>query len=83
MLFEPAADHDGERVDIAVHGKEPLADILASRYEAAIAGPDRIDKDEVGEIEPGFRIGLHLRRDRWCNLVGIDRQPPRTGIAEL
>src|ERR1700733_8380076 len=56
-LLQPAADRHGDRVDVAVDRKEPLASVLAGRDEAAIVVPDRIDENEVGEVEPGLGIG--------------------------
>ena len=60
MLLQPAADHERDRIDVAVDGVEGLARVLAARDEAAVAGADGIDEDEIGEVEPGLRVRLHL-----------------------
>ena len=60
-----------------------LAHILVRRDEAAVAGTDGIDEDEIGEVEPGVGIGLQIRRGGGHRGVPRDRQPPGSGIAEL
>ena len=82
-LFQPAADRHRDRVDVAVDREKPLARVLAGRNEAAIAGPDRIDEDEIGEVEPGLGIGLQIGRSGSNRRISIDRQPPGSGRAEL
>jgi len=62
VLLEPAADHQRDAVGVAVDGVERLARLLAARDETAVAGADGIDEDEIGEIEPGLRVRLHLGR---------------------
>ena len=68
---------------VAIDGEEPLAHVIARGDEAAIAGADGIDEDEIAEIEPGLGIGQQIRRGRRNRAVAADRQPPRSGIAEL
>ena len=62
VFFQPAPDHQRDRADVAVDRVEPLAHILAGRDEAAVAGADGIDEDEIGEVEPGLGIGQQIRR---------------------
>src|SRR3954466_741040 len=59
VLLEPAADHERDRIDVTVNGVERFARVIAGRDEPAIASADGIDKDEIGEIEPGLRVRLH------------------------
>ena len=83
MLLEPAADHERDRIGVAIDGVEALARVLAARDEAAVAGADGIDEDEIGEVEPGLGVRLHLGRGRRRQRFAIERQPPRPGRAEL
>src|SRR5579872_245475 len=73
-LFQIAADNDRQRIDVAIDGEEMLLGIAVVRNEAAIAGADRIDEDEVGEVEPGLGVGIQLGRCRWNR--ALDRQSP-------
>ena len=77
VFFQPAPDHQRNRTDVAVDRKEPLAHVLAGRDEAAEAGADGIDENEIGEVEPGLGIGQHVRRRGRHRAIAADRQPPR------
>ena len=82
-LFQPAADRQRDRADVAVDREEPLAHVLAGRDEAAIAGTDGIDEDEIGKVEPGLGVGLQIGRRRGNRRVAVDGKPPGSGGAEL
>ena len=62
VFFQPAPDHQRNRVDVAVDRIEPLARVLASRHETAVAGADGIDEYEIGEIKPGLGVGQQIGR---------------------
>ena len=82
-FLQPAADHERDRVDVAVDRIEPLAHLLAGRDEAAVAGADGIDEDQIGKVEPGLGVGHQIRRRGGRHRVGVDGEPPRSGRAEL
>ena len=83
MLFQPAPDHQRNRADVTVDRKELLAHVAAGRNETAIAGADRIDVDEVGEVEPGLGVGLNVGRRRRRHRIRVDGKAPGPVIAEL
>ncbi len=58
-----------------------LFDFVVSCQHPAIAGAGRIEKNKIGEIEPGFGIIDGDRRRRWIG--AIERQPPRAKTAEI
>jgi hypothetical protein len=55
--FEPIANDLGKVVDISADRKQALADGLILGAEAALAGLDGVDEDEVGEVEPSVGVG--------------------------
>ena len=63
--------------------KKSLAHVLAARDEAAIAGADRIDEDEIGKVEPGLGIGLQIGRGGRNRRVAADGDPPRPGRCRI
>jgi len=67
----------------AVDRKESLVNVLPAGDEAAIAGADRIDEDEISKVEPGFGIGLEVGRSGRNRRICIDGQPPGSGISKL
>ena len=75
VLLDPLAHEGREHVDVAVDRPELLAHLVAARDEAAVAGADRIDEHQVGEVEPGLGIGHQRRRRRRHDVV--ERQAPR------
>src|SRR5436305_12682073 len=83
VLLEPAADHQRNRIDIAIDRIEPLPRILTTRNKTAVAGADGIDEDEIGKVEPGLRVRLHLGRRRWRKPLAVERQPPWPDRTEL
>jgi len=82
-FLQPAADHQRDRVGVAVDRIEPLARLLAAGDETAVAGADGIDEDQVGKVEPGLGVGHQVRRSGGRHRVGVDGEPPRAGRAEL
>jgi len=62
-------------VDVALDGIEPLTRLIAADH-AAVAGAGRIDEHEVGEIEPGLRIGHEGGRCRRTDPGAAERQQP-------
>ena len=53
-----------------------LRSCIGRVHQPAEAGPDRIDEDEVGEVEPGLRIGHEPGGLRGHDAVAFHRQPP-------
>ena len=56
MPGQPTADDRAQRVDIALHIPERLVRVVLLALAVAEPGADRIDKDEIGEGEPGRGI---------------------------
>ena len=81
IALDPFADRDRERVGVAVDRKKLAAHSVPACHDVAIARQDRIDKDQVGEVEPGLRIVDHRgrRRSRYV----VEGNPPRTDGAEI
>src|SRR5262249_57828460 len=75
-LLDPFADEDGERFGIAVDRPEVPAHVVPFCRDPAVAGPGRVDEDQVGEIEPGLAVRPQHRRERHDHT--LERRPPRT-----
>ena len=54
-LRQPAQDEVGERLDVAVDRQVAVPQPVVRLDQPAEPGADRVDEDEVGEIEPGAR----------------------------
>ena len=83
VAAQPARDDRRQRVDIAVDRIIAVADVLLGADRAAVAGADRIDEDEVGEVEPGLGIGDDGRRRRRADARAVEGQTPRAEHAEM
>ena len=56
VLHQPVEDDAREVVDVVVGGVEILLRLIGGYERPAEAGADRIDEDEIGEVEPRARI---------------------------
>ncbi len=62
---DPGANELGDGLSVLAHAPELLALVLAEW--TAVPGPDRIDEDEVRDVEDRERVVLH--QERWCAVV--------------
>ena len=82
-LLQPAAYDLGQRLDVALDRPEAPAQLLAWPREAAVASADRIDEDQVGEVEPGLGVRQDLRGCGGQGRVTRHGQPPGTEGAQV
>src|SRR5215475_6369600 len=61
VFLDPLANEHRERGRVAVDRPELLAHRLAGYDEMAVAGADRIDEHEIGEVEPSVGVRHKIR----------------------
>src|SRR5208283_3447485 len=73
VCSQPTANHNAQRVDVAIHRPKLFAHLLAGRDDPTVSGSRRIDEDEIGEVEPGLFVVDEGR----C--TGLDAERPFIG----
>ncbi len=69
VLDQPVVDDARQVGDVGLDGEELLVGLVLLQQRARIAGADRIDEHQVGEVEPG--TGIVVQADRVRRAVAL------------
>src|SRR5258707_7525203 len=75
VLRQVAIDEGRDRCQILRHAPVALGGIAC---RAAVAGADRIDEDEIAEVQPAVGIAHQLAGSRWYLTIGPEIDDPRS-----